>query len=139
MIFPPFEDDLPPRAKGEEYQGGAAGTTGVLTWTPAASSILALMARWLILAAAVWLLWRWLKQRIEPVTGSSPRTAGWDPHAILGLRRGASADEVTRAYREQIKLYHPDRVADLGEELRRVAHEKTVAIQRAYEELSRSR
>jgi DnaJ-domain-containing protein 1 len=34
-----------------------------------------------------------------------------------------------------MKRYHPDRVDDLGEELQRVAHEKTLAIQRAYEEL----
>jgi DnaJ-domain-containing protein 1 len=32
-----------------------------------------------------------------------------------------------------MKRYHPDRVADLGPELLRVAHERTVAIQRAYD------
>ena len=58
---------------------------------------------------------------------------------MLGVTRGASAGDITRAYREQMKRYHPDRVADLGEELRQLAHEKTVAIQRAYEELSRLR
>jgi len=59
----------------------------------------------------------------------------WDPYAVLGVARGASSAEITQAYREQMKRYHPDRVADLGEELQRVAHEKTVEIQRAYEEL----
>ena len=96
------------------------------------------MIRWLVLAALVWMLWRWVKQRLE--APAPPRRPGtWDPHAVLGLPRGATAEDVNRAYREQMKLYHPDRVADLGEELRRVAHEKTVAIQRAYEELSRGR
>ena len=42
-----------------------------------------------------------------------------------------------RAYREQLKLYHPDRVADLGPELQQVAHQKTVELQRAYAELTR--
>ncbi len=36
-----------------------------------------------------------------------------------------------------MKKYHPDRVADLGEELRKVAHEKSVEIQRAYEALKK--
>lgn len=59
----------------------------------------------------------------------------WDPYAVLGVARGASADEISRAYRTQMKLYHPDRVADLGPELQEVAHRKAVDIQRAYEEL----
>lgn len=59
----------------------------------------------------------------------------WDPYAVLGVQRGASAEEIGRAYRAQMKLYHPDRVADLGEELQQVAHRKAIEIQRAYEEL----
>ena len=62
---------------------------------------------------------------------------GWDPWTVLGVTRGASRDEIARAYREQLKRYHPDRVADLGPELREVAHRKTVELQRAYVELSR--
>lgn len=58
-----------------------------------------------------------------------------DPHEVLGVARGASKDEVTRAYREQMKLYHPDRVSGLGDELQRVAHRKTLEVQRAYERL----
>jgi preprotein translocase subunit Sec63 len=61
----------------------------------------------------------------------------WDPWAVLGVPRGASRDEIARAYREQLKRYHPDRVADLGPELQQVAHRKTVDLQRAYAELSR--
>jgi preprotein translocase subunit Sec63 len=61
---------------------------------------------------------------------------GWDPYAVLGVARGASQDEIARAYREQVKRYHPDRVADLGTELQQVAHKKTVELQRAYRELT---
>jgi hypothetical protein len=32
-----------------------------------------------------------------------------DPHAVLGLPAGASADQVTAAYRELAKRWHPDR------------------------------
>jgi DnaJ like chaperone protein len=35
--------------------------------------------------------------------------------------------------------YHPDRVAHLGEDLQRLAHEKTLEIQRAYEHIKRRR
>jgi DnaJ like chaperone protein len=61
--------------------------------------------------------------------------ATWDPHAVLGVARGASAAEIAAAYREQMRRYHPDRVAHLGEELQRLAHRKALDIQRAYAEL----
>lgn len=61
----------------------------------------------------------------------------WDPRAVLGVGRDASRDEIVHAYREQLKRYHPDRVADLGPELQQVAHRKTVELQRAYVELTR--
>ena len=79
------------------------------------------------------------RQRARGPAPSQPRageeSAPWDPHAVLGIPRGAPADEVTRAYRTQMKLYHPDRVADLGPELQQVAHRKVLEIQRAYREL----
>jgi DnaJ domain/Protein of unknown function (DUF1232) len=61
----------------------------------------------------------------------------WDPWRVLGIERGASREEVAQAYRRQVKLYHPDRVADLGEELQALAHRKALELRRAYEELSR--
>ena len=61
----------------------------------------------------------------------------WDPHAILGVPHGAPEDVVTRAYRDRLKEYHPDRVASLGAELQDLAHRKTLDIQRAYAELTR--
>jgi uncharacterized membrane protein YkvA (DUF1232 family) len=74
-------------------------------------------------------------RRAQPSAKSEQQRAPWDPYAVLGIERGASREQITHAYREQMKRYHPDRVADLGEELQQVAHEKTVEIQRAYEEL----
>jgi len=62
---------------------------------------------------------------------------GRDPWTVLGIARGASREEITRAYRERMKEYHPDRVAGLGADLRALAHEKTVEIRRAYEALTR--
>jgi preprotein translocase subunit Sec63 len=75
------------------------------------------------------------RSRVARKVDSPP--PAWDPHAVLGVTRGESSEEITRAYREQLKRYHPDRVADLGPELQQVAHRKTVELQRAYGELTR--
>jgi DnaJ-domain-containing protein 1 len=95
--------------------------------------------RLIVLAVATWLVARWVGAWLRRLQlGQRPGTgAPADPWAVLGVRRGATPEEITRAYHEQMKSYHPDRVADLGEELRRVAHEKSVEIQRAYAELQR--
>jgi len=87
-----------------------------------------------ILVIVVLRLVRTLLDRSRP--DRSPGRDGWDPYAILGVARGASRDQIAQAYREQLKRYHPDRVADLGPELQQVAHRKTVELQRAYAELT---
>ncbi|WP_338576516.1 J domain-containing protein [Pseudomonas canadensis] len=37
------------------------------------------------------------------------------PYARLGVEFGATMDEVKRAYRLKVKLYHPDRAGDFME------------------------
>ncbi len=56
--------------------------------------------------------------------------------SILGVTATASKEEIQSAFREQIKKYHPDRVAYLGEEFRRMAEEKARLINTAYEVLN---
>jgi DnaJ like chaperone protein len=93
----------------------------------------------IVLLSVLW----WLRSRLPapgPARRGSPEPAraaqrGWDPYDVLGVARGASPEEIGAAYRRRMKEYHPDRVSGLGEELRRLAHEKTLEIQRAYEEL----
>lgn len=84
----------------------------------------------------------WARNQLrQPAGGPTMQSAGdaaWNPYHVLGVGRGASPDEITHAYREQMKRYHPDRVADLGEELQQLAHRKAVEIQRAYEELGKT-
>ncbi len=85
----------------------------------------------------------WLHRRLGEGTPAQSAPAGTapsteipsDPYELLGIVPGVTRDEITRAYREQIKRYHPDRVAGLGDELQRLAHDRTIAIQRAYETL----
>jgi len=57
-------------------------------------------------------------------------------HEILGVPRGASSGELKEAYRREMSKYHPDKVAHLGDELKRTAEERCKLIARAYEELS---
>ena len=96
----------------------------------------------LVLATAIW----WARRRTQTRTThsqsnqrSEPRNdradSAADPYTVLGVSRNATQAEITHAYREQMRLYHPDRVNSLGEELQRTAHEKTLDIQRAYEQL----
>lgn len=95
----------------------------------------------LAVIAAFW--WaRDFRMRMRTASGPRPERPSaappksWDPYAVLGIPRDSSRAEITRAYRERMKQYHPDRVDDLGEELKSVAHEKTLEIQRAYRELT---
>jgi uncharacterized membrane protein YkvA (DUF1232 family) len=58
-----------------------------------------------------------------------------DPHALLGVDRDASADEIRAAYRRLVAQYHPDKVSHLGKEFQEMAHQKLIEIQQAYETL----
>jgi len=83
-------------------------------------------------------LWRVMKdrqqraraQRAEPCPPSSSKPS--DPYEVFKLQPGASRSEIDARYKELAKDYHPDRVAHLGEDLRKVAHEKMIEIQTAY-------
>jgi preprotein translocase subunit Sec63 len=79
----------------------------------------------------------WMRRRLRSTGPSSEATTAWDPYAVLGVRPGASAEEITKAYRAQLRRYHPDHVAHLGDELQTLAHQKTLDIQRAYGEIGR--
>lgn len=54
-------------------------------------------------------------------------------YETLGVSRGASFEEVKRAYRTLSMQYHPDKVSHLGEEFKRVAEEKMKDINAAYD------
>jgi DnaJ like chaperone protein len=58
-------------------------------------------------------------------------------YAILGLAKGASFSDIKAAYRKLSMQYHPDKVAHLGEEFKKVAEEKMKEINNAYEFLKR--
>jgi hypothetical protein len=51
---------------------------------------------------------------------------------ILGLSSNSSSDEIVAAYRQKIKEYHPDKVANLGEKLKKLADSEAKKLNVAY-------
>jgi len=70
-------------------------------------------------------------------TGRSEARA--DPYSVLGVKPGASLEEIKEAYRAAASKYHPDKVAHLGKEFQELAHRKFLAVQEAYERLIKAR
>ena len=56
-------------------------------------------------------------------------------YKVLEIDKGASIDEIKKAYRKMAKKYHPDRVIHLGKEHQNGAEEKFRQVQQAYEHL----
>ena len=69
----------------------------------------------------------------------SNRSGGPNPYEVLGLQRGATIDEIKAAYKRALAQYHPDKVAELGDDLRKLATIRTREIIEAYETLLRDR
>ncbi len=59
-----------------------------------------------------------------------------NPYEVLGIKEGASVEEIRAAYREQVKKYHPDRHQD--NPLYELAEEKLQEINEAYEYLMKN-
>ena len=62
-----------------------------------------------------------------------------DAYTILGINPSASDDEVKKAYREMAKKNHPDKVAYLGEDVRKDAEKKFQEINDAYDIIKKQR
>lgn len=59
-----------------------------------------------------------------------------NPYEVLGIKEGASEDEIKAAYKEQVKKYHPDRHQD--NPLYELAEEKLQEINEAYDYLMKN-
>lgn len=60
-------------------------------------------------------------------------------YKVLGIEDTATDDEVKKAYREMAKKFHPDRVAQMGDEYQKGANEKFQKIQEAYDAIKKNR
>ena len=64
-----------------------------------------------------------------------------DPYAILGIERGASAQEIKQTYRRLVRENHPDKLIAQGvpEEFIRIANEKLARINEAFDRIEKER
>lgn len=80
------------------------------------------------------------RRRTAPVPGDDVDDASWepawDPWRVLGVRSDAMLEEITSAFRAKMAMYRAERIAELDEDLQRLAHERVLEIRRAYEELT---
>ena len=60
-------------------------------------------------------------------------------YKILGVDMNATDDEIKMAYREMAKKYHPDKVAYLGEDVRKSAEQKLQEVNEAYDKIRKQR
>ena len=60
-------------------------------------------------------------------------------YTILETQPSATNSEIKRAYRKMANKYHPDKVAHLGDDLRKIAEEKFKAINNAYQTIKKER
>jgi DnaJ like chaperone protein len=60
-------------------------------------------------------------------------------YKVLEIEKSASNDEIKKAYRQMALKYHPDKVAYLGEDIRKSANEKFQKVNEAYEKVKKER
>lgn len=54
-------------------------------------------------------------------------------YEILGVSYNANWDEIKKAYRQLVKMHHPDRFASESKEQQEIAQQRFIEIQKAYE------
>jgi uncharacterized membrane protein YkvA (DUF1232 family) len=62
-----------------------------------------------------------------------------EAYRLLGADRGASWEEINKAYKEKMRKSHPDKVSHLGEELQEKAKEIALKLNEALEMIKRSK
>ncbi|MGE0761857.1 MAG: DnaJ family molecular chaperone [Bdellovibrionales bacterium] len=82
--------------------------------------------------------WRCIfTERLSKAANQNTKTK--DAYEILGIGSDASEIEISVAYKDAIKKYHPDRVANLGQELQDLAEQKCKEINGAYDLIKNQR
>ena len=58
---------------------------------------------------------------------------------ILELDKDASNDEIKKAHRKMVIKYHPDKLQDVSQDIKKLAEEKFLLVQKAYENIMKNR
>ena len=58
---------------------------------------------------------------------------------ILEIDKTASDDEIKKAHRKMVIKYHPDKLQGVGQDIIKLAEEKFLLVQDAYENIMKSR
>jgi DnaJ like chaperone protein len=69
----------------------------------------------------------------------APHSSGPDPYTVLGVPRDADERTIKRTYRKLISEYHPDRLGNMPEDLRRRAEARASEINAAWERIQSER
>lgn len=78
-------------------------------------------------------------QMLNLHSGSSKQGSLEDAYKVLGIAPTATDDEVKAAYRKMALKHHPDRVATLGEDVRKAAEKKFQEINDAKDKIYKAR
>lgn len=78
-------------------------------------------------------------QMLNLRSGSSATNSLNDAYKVLGIAPSATNDEVKAAYRKMALKHHPDKVAALGEDVRKAAEKKFQEINDAKEKIFKAR
>jgi DnaJ like chaperone protein len=60
-------------------------------------------------------------------------------YKILEIETSATDEEIKKAYRRMAMKYHPDKLATMGEEIQKAAHEKFSKVNEAYEAIKKEK
>jgi DnaJ-class molecular chaperone len=93
--------------------------------------------RTLLLLALILLCVRIVRRLLAPSSNAPSQVL--DPYEVLEVSQNASPDELKAAYYKKLAQYHPDKVAHLGDELKKLAQVKTKDIIAAYEVVTQTR
>ena len=66
-------------------------------------------------------------------------TGSANPYKVLEISNDCSDSDVKKAYRKLAIKFHPDKIGDLGEGPKKLAKERFLQVQSAYEEIKKAR